>query len=59
MLVTEQLPDMRPILLLHMRIVVLLIGTRTGEGGPGRMRAEIAQQVMIEKPAAVIAIESA
>ncbi len=58
-LITKQLPDMRPVLLLDMRIVVLLVGTRTGEGGPSWMQAEVAQQVMIEKLASVILIESA
>jgi hypothetical protein len=42
-----------------MRIVVLLVGTRTGEGRLGRMQAEIAQQMMIEKLAPIITIESA
>ncbi len=57
-LIAEQLPDMRPILLLDMRIVVLLVGTRTGKGGFDRMLAKIAQQVMIEKLAPIITIES-
>ncbi|MEO8992451.1 MAG: hypothetical protein ABI284_04555 [Nitrosospira sp.] len=49
---------MRLILLLDMRIVVFLVGTRTGEDRSGWMQGEVAQQVIIEKLAAVITIES-
>jgi hypothetical protein len=40
--------------LLDMRIVVLFIGTRTGEGGLGWMLGKIMQQVMVEKLAPIV-----
>ena len=49
---------MRPILLLDMRIVVLVVGTRTGEGRLDWILGKITQQAVIEKLAAIVAIES-
>ena len=56
--VSEQLPDIAPVFLFDMGIVVFLVGSGSGELDSWLMVGEVPQQVMVEELGAVVTIES-
>lgn len=57
-LIAEPLPDMSPVLLLHMGVIVFVVGPASGELNRVPSAGEMSQEVVIEKLRAVITIEA-